>query len=341
MRIAIAHANATSVKTLKTIVMSNPKNQVVWVASTGTEAIEKAAHDRPDLIVMDLSLPVLDGSHATRAIMKESPCAILIVTEGVSKNAARVFEAMGAGALDAESTPVIDEKGNIRGAEELLRKIATVEKLISGECNGKDKQAAPIPAHLKGPMIAIGSSTGGPKALSDVISRLPQKPGVPIVIVQHVDAQFASGLVDWLSSQTKLKVVLAEAGLSPEPNVVFVAATNDHLILADDVTFRYVPEPRNNPYRPSVDVFFRSLIDTWKGKGVAVLLTGMGRDGANGLLALRKAGWHTIAQDQATSVVYGMPKAAAEMNAAVEILPVEKIAPAIARHIPTKEGRSS
>ncbi len=340
MRIAIAHSSAASVQTLKAIVTSNPKNQVVWVASTGTEAVEKSARDRPDLILMDLSLPGRDGSQATRAIMKESPCAILIVTEAVSKNAARVFEAMGAGALDAESTPVADEKGSIRGAEELLRKIATVERLISGEYNGKGKQGAYASARAKGPMIAIGSSTGGPKALSEVVSRLPQKPGAPIVIVQHVDAQFASGLVDWLSSQTKLKVVLAEAGLGPEPNIVFVAATNDHLILADDMTFRYVPEPRGNPYRPSVDVFFRSLADTWKGKGVAVLLTGMGRDGANGLLALRKAGWHTIARDQVTSLVYGMPKAAAEMNAAAEILPIEKIADAITGHIPSKEGRS-
>ncbi len=341
MRIAIAHSNEGSVKTLTAIVTSNPKNQVVWIASTGTEAIEKSALDRPDLLLMDLSLPGAGGAQATRAIMRENPCAILIVTEAVSKNAAKVFEAMGAGALDAESTPVADAKGNIRGAEELLRKIATVERLISGECNGKGKQGPSVAARAKGPIVAIGSSTGGPKALAEVISRLPQKPGAPVVIVQHVDAQFASGLVDWLSSQTKLKVVLAGAGLSPEPNIVFVAATNDHLILADDMTFRYVPEPKNNPYRPSVDVFFRSLADTWKAKGVAVLLTGMGRDGANGLLALKKAGWHTIAQDQTTSVVYGMPKAAAEMNAAAEILPIEKIADAITRRLSPKEGRSS
>lgn len=340
MRIAIAHADAASVKTLKAILTSNPRNQVVWVASTGIEAIERAARDRPELLLMDLSLPARGGAQATRAIMQESPCAILIVTEVVAKNAAKVFEAMGAGALDAESTPVADEKGNIRGAEELLRKIATVERLISGEYDGKDKKGPRPSARTKGPVIAIGSSTGGPKALSEVISHLPQKPGAPVIIVQHVDAQFASGLVDWLSHQTKLRVVLAQAGVSPEPNIVFVAATNDHLILADDMTFRYVPDPRGNPYRPSVDVFFRSLADTWTGKGVAVLLTGMGRDGADGLLALRKAGWHTIAQDRGTSVVYGMPKAAAEINAALEILPIEKIAAAIARHLPSKEGRT-
>jgi two-component system response regulator WspF len=340
MRIAIAHSSAASVTTLTAIVTSNPKYRVVWVASTGTEAVEKSARDRPDLLLMDLSLPGKDGVQATRAIMKEHPCAILIVTEAVSRNAARVFEAMGAGALDAESTPVADERGNIRGAEVLLRKIATIERLISGEYNGKGREGQRAGAAAKGPMIAIGSSTGGPKALSEVVSRLPQKPGAPIVIVQHVDAQFASGLVDWLSSQTKLRVVLAQAGRSPEPNVVFVAGTNDHLVLADDMTFRYVPEPRDNPYRPSVDVFFRSLADAWIGKGVAVLLTGMGRDGANGLLALRKAGWHTIAQDKATSVVYGMPRAAAEMNAASEVLPIEKIAAAIAGRIPSKEGRS-
>ncbi len=340
MRIAIAHADSASVRVLTKVVASNTANQVIWIASNGTEAIEKAARDRPDLILMDLSLPVKDGAQTTRAIMKEQPCAILIVTEAVAKNAARVFEAMGAGALDAESTPVADEKGNIKGARELLRKIATVERLISGEVNGKGRPAVRAAERPKGTLVAIGSSTGGPKALSEVISGLPAKPGAPIVIVQHVDVQFASGLVDWLSSQTGLKVVLAEEGLSPEPNVIFVAGTNDHLVLADDLTFRYVAEPRSNPYRPSVDVFFRSCADTWRGKGVGVLLTGMGRDGANGLLALKKAGWHTIAQDQKTSVVYGMPKAAAELNAAEEILPIEKIAAAIARQITSKESRS-
>jgi two-component system, chemotaxis family, response regulator WspF len=121
--------------------------------------------------------------------------------------------------------------------------------------------------------------------------------------------------------------------MSPEANTIYIAGTNDHLIMGDDLAFHYVAEPKDNPYRPSVDAFFLSIAHHWPGKGVAVLLTGMGRDGAQGLLSLRKAGWYTIAQDEKTSVVYGMPKAAAQIDAAKEILPIERIAEAVMRQI--------
>jgi two-component system response regulator WspF len=145
------------------------------------------------------------------------------------------------------------------------------------------------------------------------------------VIVQHVDAQFAPGLVDWLNEQTALPVELAMAGCPVEGGKVLVAGTNDHLVLQSNLTLTYTEEPRDYPYRPSVDVFFSSIADCWPGKGIGVLLTGMGRDGAQGLMSLRSASWHTIAQDRATSVVYGMPKAAAELGAAVQILPIQAI----------------
>jgi two-component system response regulator WspF len=150
-----------------------------------------------------------------------------------------------------------------------------------------------------------------------------------IIIVQHVDEEFSSGLAEWLDAQTPLCVRLATRGSHLIPGNVYVAGTNDHLILTSHLTFAYTPEPRELPYRPSVDVLFKSVAKHWPGKGGAILLTGMGRDGAEGLAVLRKTGWHTIAQDETTSVVYGMPKAAKELGAAVEILPLEKIAQAI------------
>jgi two-component system response regulator WspF len=340
-RIAIANASASAVEAILGAIASRPGIKVAWVASSGAEAVEKAAHDKPDLILMDLTLPVMDGLKATRAIMRQSPCAILIVMEGIERHAARVFEAMGAGAIDAESTPVIEADGTVKGAEKLLRKIVTVERLIGKEgASGKPDKSAAAAGPGAAPMIAIGSSTGGPKALAEIVSRLSVKPGAPIVIVQHVDEQFAGGLVSWLSRQTGLKVALARANTRPEPDIIWVAGTNDHLVVGADRAFHYVAEPRDNPYRPSVDVFFLSLLDHWPDKGVAVLLTGMGGDGARGLKALRKAGWHTIAQDEKTSVVYGMPKAAAELDAAVEILPIGQIGGAITRTIKSKEGLS-
>jgi two-component system response regulator WspF len=334
MRIAIANSSRAAVEAIRRVVATHRGYEIAWVASSGAEAVELAGRDRPDLILMDLALSVMDGPRTTRAIMRQSPCAVLIVTEGISRNAAQVFEAMGAGALDAASTPVIEASGSVRDAEGLLKKILNIERLISKETVDGKAESATLRV---GPMIAIGSSTGGPRALAEVVSGMPEKPGAPIVIVQHVDEQFAEGLVSWLSGQTRLRVTLARADARPEPDTVSVAGTDDHLVVGADLAFHYVAEPLDNPYRPSVDVFFFSILSHWPRKGVAVLLTGMGGDGARGLKALRNAGWHTIAQDEKTSVVYGMPKAAAALDAAVEILPLGKIAGAIGKHI-KKEG---
>jgi len=335
MRIAIAHNNAATIDILSNVISPQPNYEIVWTATNGAEAVKKTAHDKPDLILVDLALPVMDGIRTTRVIMKENPCAILIVTDEVSKHAAKIFEAMGAGALDVQNTPVIDPGGIIKGGEELLKKITTIERLVGKEnVNVKAESTAKKNAIIcLKPMIAIGSSTGGPKALTEILGDIPSTVDAPIVIIQHVDVQFVNGLVEWLTGHTKLNVTLAKEGMHPEQNTIYLAGTNDHLVMGNDLAFRYVAEPRDNPYRPSVDEFFLSISNYWPGKGVAVLLTGMGRDGAKGLLALRKAGWHTIAQDEKTSVVYGMPKAAAQIDAAKEILPIEKIADAIIKQI--------
>ena len=172
----------------------------------------------------------------------------------------------------------------------------------------------------------IGSSTGVPNALAAILSRLPASFNAAITIVQHVDAQFTPGLVDWLNQQTPLSVRLASEGSHLEVGKVLIAAKNDHLSLQPNLSLSYTKDPINYPYRPSVDVFFKSVAQYWNRQGTAVLLTGMGRDGAEGLSLLRNKGWHTIAQNQATCVVYGMPKAAVELGAAVDVLPIEAIA---------------
>lgn len=334
MRIGIVNDVAMAVEVLRRVV-SGGGHEVAWIARDGAEAVEKCAADRPDLVLMDLIMPVMDGVQATAAIMRRCPCAILVVTATVSGNAAKVFDAMGCGALDVTGTPVIGPAGTLAGAGALLEKIGTIGKLL-----GKAGARHNGPAGVGLPrLIAIGASTGGPKALAKLLSMLPRRPDVSLVIVQHVDRQFAPGLADWLGEYTEFQVAIAHEGTPVEPGMVFLAATNDHLVLAGDRALRYTLEPRDYIYRPSVDVFFASLRDNWPSPGIAVLLTGMGRDGAGGLLALRGAGWHTIAQDEASSVVYGMPRAAAEMKAAVEILPLEMIGPAIARVLDSARGR--
>lgn len=334
MRIAIVNDMVMAVETLRRILMTVKDYQVAWIARDGVEAVSKCACDTPDIILMDLIMPNMDGVEATRQIMNNSPCAILVVTASVGKNGSQVFEAMGYGALDAVNTPVLGPSGNPEVAEALLGKIATIGKLI-----GKSSTAAKSKIHTDSHksifsdttsrlphLIAIGSSTGGPNAIAKILSRLPANFGGAIAIVQHVDAEFTPSLVDWLNQQTPLKVELASEGGHIQAGKVLIAGKNDHLSLQPSLSLTYTKHPIDYPYRPSVDVFFKSVAQYWNRPGTAVLLTGMGKDGAVGLSLLREKGWHTIAQDRESCVVYGMPKAAVELGAAVEVLPVDAIA---------------
>ena len=337
MRVGIVNDMMMAVEALRRVVQSGPEHAVAWIARDGAEAVAKCAQDTPDVVLMDLIMPVMDGVEATRRIMAETPCPILVVTASVRTNAAKVFEAMGHGALDAVRTPSLGADGGLTGGAELLAKIATIGRL-TGKTGAFARVTAPPPppAHAGAvpPLVAIGSSSGGPKALAALLGGLPASFPAAIVVIQHVNARFAPGMAEWLNGQTGLEVRPVAEGECVTPGVVLLPATDDHLVLHADLSLHFTPEPRSCPFRPSVDAFFHSAGRHWPEKATAVLLTGMGRDGAEGLLALRRAGWHTIAQDEATSVVYGMPKAAAEIDAAADILPLEKIAPALLARLP-------
>lgn len=322
MRIAIVNDLPLAVEALRRVVTLNAEHQVVWVARDGAEAVALCARNTPDLILMDLIMPGMDGVEATRRIMADSPCAILVVTVSVGANSSRVFEAMAHGALDAVDTPALG-LGNLReSAAPLLAKIDTIGKVVGEKIVVEQQPSSGAEKWL----IAIGASAGGPAALARLLAVLPGDFPAPIVIIQHVDPQFAAGMADWLNRQSVLPVQVACEGDYPKAGAVFLAATGDHLILKGPDRLGYVPEPKECFYRPSVDVFFQSVNLRWQGNVMGVLLTGMGRDGAVGLKALRAAGHYTIAQDQASSAVYGMPKAAAALGAAVDILPLESIA---------------
>ncbi|MBD2212288.1 chemotaxis response regulator protein-glutamate methylesterase [Nostoc linckia FACHB-104] len=317
MKIAIVNDMVMAVEVLRRTIAKIPDYDVAWIAYDGVEAINKCAADTPDLILMDVLMPNMDGVEATKHIMKRSPCAIIMVTASVSRYAGKVFEAMSYGALDAINTPT-------EGSTGLLKKISTIAKLI-------DKSPRPRivnKPHNLPSLIAIGASTGGPQALTKILSQFPQNFPGAIVVIQHLDAQFTANFAAWLNEQTPLSVQIANPGSSVQPGKVLLAGRNHHLVMRPNLTFEYEEEPLDCYYHPSIDVFFKSAAKNWAGNGVGVLLTGMGRDGAQGLKMMRDAGWHTIAQDSRTSIVYGMPKAAAELNAAVEILPVDAIASA-------------
>jgi two-component system response regulator WspF len=258
------------------------------------------------------------------------------VTATVSGHYGKVYEAMGHGALDAVDTPTLGPRGDLSGREAILSKLSTIAKL-----SGKSSTTLPlVPASppprrgAKGPpMVALGASTGGPNALAEVIAAFPKRFRAAVVVVQHVDAAFAPGLARWLRDKTGHSAEVAAAGAAPEPGRIDVAATNDHLRLTEQGRYAYTHEPAEVTFRPSVDVFFESASAFWPGGGVGAVLTGMGRDGADGLARLRRAGWETIAQDEATSVVWGMPRAAAQIGAARLVLPVGKIGPAAVQHV--------
>ena len=333
MRIAIVNDSQMALEALRRVIVSDPEHELVWVAENGVDAVDKARRNTPDIILMDLIMPDMDGAEATRQIMAHSPCAILVVTASVRENTPKVFEAMGAGALDAVNTPVLGGAGADEGRSALLAKLATVKMLLRGQARIDAAMGKPAPCvhnHPEQQLIAIGASTGGPAALARVLSALPRDIPAAIVVIQHVDQQFVASFADWLGGQLQLPVRLAEEGDRPWPGTVLIAGRHDHLVLKGDQRLGYRADPVDYPYRPSVNAFFASLVAHWRGGVTGALLTGMGRDGAQGLLALRSQGWHTLAQDMATSAVYGMPKAAAELDAAVEILPLGEIGGAIA-----------
>ncbi len=339
MRVAIVNDLAVACEALRRALATDPSLTVAWVARDGAEAVECAKRDRPDLVLMDLVMPRMDGVAATREIMRAAPCPILVVTATVSGNAALVYEALGVGALDAVNTPTLGGAGGVAGAEELVRRIHRVARAVEGDSRGaaapSPRSAAWAPEAVRGPavarapILAIGASTGGPRAIAAVLAAMPRPLPCAVVLVQHVASEFAGGFAEWLAAESRRSVRLARAGEAPRIDEVVIAGDDSHLVLCADGTLRASDEPRELVHRPSVDELFASLAHHAPA-GVAVLLTGMGRDGAQGLARLRAAGWHTIAQDEATSVVWGMPGAAHRLGAAVETLPLGAIGAAAA-----------
>jgi two-component system response regulator WspF len=349
MRIAIVNDLALAREVLRRLVLSVPGYSIAWMAENGEESVRKAATDRPDIILMDLVMPVMDGAEATRRIMANTPCPILLVTSSVTGNFNKVYEAMGFGGLDAVNTPTFGPAGEIRDGEGILvriSKLARAKQLptfaasrpaLSGHSpTGFAPPTAPSQLH---PLLALGASTGGPEAVARILNGLPADFPAGVIVIQHIAAEFAHSLANWLKSRCSLPVRVARENDETRLGEVLIAGTNDHLILRSTRQLAYTTDPTDYPYRPSVDILFESLAKHWPRPGVAVLLTGMGSDGARGMLKLRQAGWFTIAQDQSTSVVYGMPKAAADLQACIKSLPLPQIAGAILQAFHDFAGR--
>ena len=337
VRVGIVNDMKLAAEVLRKIVVADPALEVSWIAKDGAEAIAHCASSLPDIVLMDLVMPNVNGVEATRRIMAKTPCPILVVTATVSGHLDLVYDAMGAGAIDVTTTPVVGDQRGLDSGAVLRRKIHSLCQ-INRSTSGlgafapppNQRQAAPAPGAMQArhlpPLLAIGASTGGPAALATLLGGLPADFPAAVVIVQHIDREFVGGLATWLAGSTPLPVALAMGGERLREGRVLVADVGHHLVLDAHGLLQYTQEPRESLHCPSVDVFFNSVARHAPPGSCGLLLTGMGRDGASGLLAMKRAGFQTVAQDKASSVVYGMPGAAAELGAANHLLPLGDMA---------------
>ncbi|NNM07476.1 MAG: response regulator [Gemmatimonadetes bacterium] len=324
MRVGIVADDHATAERLRSVVLLGDYTAAPWTAVSGSETLAQCLRDPVDVVLLDMGLPEAVG--LVRRLRRETATTILLATTAERSYASEVFEALRLGAVDAVVAPVVHAGDSCVGARELLEKLERVHRLLEDPRRQKRRDS---PAEVVLPLVILGASTGGPQALATVLGALPQDLPAPVVVIQHLNAEFTDGMVGWLGSATALAVVPAVAGQTPEPGCVSVATGNAHVTLGAGGTFLTSSEPRTLPYRPSVDMFCQSAAHHWTGLGVAALLTGLGRDGAAGLLALRNAGWHTIAQDRSTSAVFGMPREAERMGGAAEVLTLAEIAPAV------------
>ena len=336
MQVGIVNDLRVVGEALRMIVAATPGFHVAWVARDGASAVTQHRAHPADIVLMDLIMPGMDGVETTEAIMKARPCAVLVVTATVTGNRELVFAAMGKGALDAVNTPDATSEAAV---SELRRKLVTVSRLVRSASAASHTQAGaravpPVAASEPAdeaslPVIGIGASTGGPQALATILRALPADFRASIIVVQHLDRVFVPGFRKWLQGEARLPVHLAREGEPLQQPGIWLANSEHHLIVRavdGELRLHYTDHPLDNPHRPSVDVFFHSLAHIHGVARCGVLLTGMGSDGADGLLSLRHAGAPTWAQDQASSVVYGMPSVAWRLGAVSAPTPLDQIA---------------
>ncbi|HWS25989.1 MAG TPA: chemotaxis protein CheB [Xanthomonadales bacterium] len=329
MRIALAHPQRLIREAVRRSLLQSDL-ALIWTATDGGELRRMRQRDPPDLLLLDASLVGEDAR-----LYGLDGCTWLVLAE--DDCATGVYEALSAGALGHLQPPQLEADGELVGASRLLTRIRRLQTLIG------TRQAHPAPSSTLAssgsvPIIALGASTGGPQALAQVLAGLPAGLEAAVIVVQHIDGEFSGGLVEWLASNTLLPVTLAQRGESLRSGHVYIGATEGHLVLLASQQLTYQPARPSDLHVPGIDMLFASLAANGR-PGAAALLSGMGNDGASGLLQMRQAGWFTLAQDEGSCAVFGMPRAALENGAAQQALPPNAIGPALARHM-TTSGRS-
>jgi len=346
-RVLVVEDSLTIRSHLCEIVASDPELELVGEAGDGKQAIELCGALRPSALTLDMCMPVMSGLSATEYIMAHFPTPILIVSASVNRSDLfKTYDALAAGAVDVLEKPAADAIDGVWQRQfcvaikrvSRIRVITHPRARLSGLSPDPSPRPPPPQERWSAPegcrVVALGASTGGPAALVEVLRALPVPLSVPVLVVIHIGEIFAAGFAEWLGMQTGHTVELACGGeqLSELAGRVVMARPGHHLRVRGG-KLELTREPERHSCRPSIDVLFESLA-TECGAGVAAgLLTGMGRDGAAGLLAIRQRGGRTLAQDAATSVVYGMPREAMLLGAAQRVLPLTEIGPALTRGV--------
>jgi two-component system chemotaxis response regulator CheB len=340
IRILVADDSQTVRKRLIEILETDADFDVVGEAENGKEAIELCQLNRPDIVTMDMMMPVMTGLSATEYIMAHCPTPILVVSASTNRGELfKIYDALAAGAVDVLEKPFDDDVDSewcrrFLSMAKMASRIRVITHLRARLINPQRRGPAIVPPPPVLPvrreaivsLIAIGASTGGPGAIVEVLSDLPPEFDLPIAVVLHMNEPFAAAFADWLEGQIGRRVTYAEDGapVAAAAGRVVMAPGGRHLTVSHG-RFRLTDGEERHSCRPSVDVLFESVAAAYGSCAAACLLTGMGKDGALGLLRIREAGGITIAQNEETSVVYGMPREAVALGAAQHVLPIGDI----------------
>ncbi|MGZ3559348.1 MAG: protein-glutamate methylesterase/protein-glutamine glutaminase [Thermodesulfobacteriota bacterium] len=338
IRVLLVEDSPLMCKVLTTVINADPQILVVGVANNGKEAVDAVPLLKPDFITMDMDMPVMDGLEATRQIMAYHPTPILIVSSSVFKQGMdKVFKAISFGALDVIDKSELEFIGDKKSGEALITRIKFLtsvripdQALVKFRRERSTVDLKTGRKKVSDKIVAIVASTGGPQALLKILQRLPEDFPCGIVIVQHITTGFLSGLVDWLSKECKILVKIGADLEEIRPGVAYIAPDNFHMRVKEGGKISLSDEPANNGHRPSGDILLESVAKAYGKGGVGVILTGMGKDGAMGMKAIKQSQGLTIAQNEKSCVVFGMPNAAIETKVIDKVLPLEKIAEEIA-----------
>lgn len=341
IRVLVADDSVTVRERLREVLAADPDIDVVGAAADGREATELCEALRPDVVTMDLMMPVMSGLAATEHIMAFCPTPILVVSSSENRGELfKTYDVLAAGAVDVLEKPSGEEPQGIWEQKFLatVKLVARIRVITHLRARSKPRPVplAPSPriagsGEARVRLLAIGASTGGPGAVVEVLRGLPVDLGVPVLFVLHINPQFSHALAEWLDQQTPwpARFAVDREPVSAAAGQVIIAPANRHMQVRDN-RIHLDDGPERHSCRPSVDVLFESLAREYGRSAGAALLTGMGRDGAQGLLAMRVAGATTIAQDEGSSIVYGMPREAVLVDGATRVLPVGMIGPALA-----------